>query len=203
MHAYALVYIQFSVSLSKHQTLADSGGWDDRTSSQLNQLAYLQWGHAAFAGLPCSASITVSLWPASSNCNICLDLAQSLKEWIGFVVNGVWSNGTNWEGLGWDKHSIQLFCSLVPMFCFFSRSGMMHACLTALGWVTPRCIRSSISKPDVDANKFHTNSTQSNLGKACLWLKIFSSHSSIMTLITSTRLLGDKPCLSLVWCVNR
>lgn len=50
MHAYTL-----SAHLSKHQTLADSGGSRGSASSQLNQLALHQRSCAAFAGLPASS----------------------------------------------------------------------------------------------------------------------------------------------------
>lgn len=52
---YIPAHLPYSARLSKHQKLADSRGSDGSTSSELNQLAsqlaFLQWGCAACAGL--------------------------------------------------------------------------------------------------------------------------------------------------------
>lgn len=59
-HPPAPTHAPFSAYSSKQQTLADSGGSDGALSTELNQLAYLLWGHAVFAGLLGSEGITVS-----------------------------------------------------------------------------------------------------------------------------------------------
>ncbi len=88
---YILAHLPCSARLSKHQTLADSGGSDGSTSSELNQLADLQWGHAVFAGLPGSEGITVSPRPTNRP-------LHTLQHLLGF---GPSLKGMNWICSEW------------------------------------------------------------------------------------------------------
>lgn len=80
---YILAHLPFSARSSKHQTLADSGGNDGSTSSELNQLAYLQWGRAVFAGLLGSEGSTVSPRPTNRLPHALLHLLH-LLHLLGF-----------------------------------------------------------------------------------------------------------------------
>lgn len=155
MHAHRL----FSARLREQQTLADSGGSDGSTSSELNQLAYLQRGHAAFAGLPGSEGITASPRPTNSR-------PHTLQHLLGF---GPSLRGKNWicseRGLiQWrrlgssssvlhQKHKPTHFfvCVLVVTLC---------CCIVI---AVPGCIKSLISKPDV-VSSYISNRLQSKLG---------------------------------------
>lgn len=89
----------FSARLSKQQTRADMGGNDASTSSELNQLVFLQWGHAVFAGPRGSEGNTLP--PRTTACR----LLHTLEHQLGFdpsltgmnwICSGCVVTGTNW-----------------------------------------------------------------------------------------------------------
>lgn len=162
-YVYALP--PFSARLSKHQALADSRGSDGSTSSELNQLAYLHWGHAVFAGLLGSEGITVSPRPANRLPHTPLHLlgfSPSLKG-----MNWICSEWCviQWTRLGMDTvlcvlhffsspepHEYMFFFIILILLCCCSLRSQAH--LTLKAWAIPHSMRSSFSKPDVDIMSF-------------------------------------------------